>query len=140
MSTPGYSGKPLAEKLGLKHGMVAVVLHPPDDYRDLLKTDVPIMEEFDERRPNFIHLFATDRDVLESYLLDLFTKIESNGMLWVSWPKKTSKIWTSINENVVREICLPLGWVDVKVCAVTEIWSGLKLVIRREFRPSKTSN
>ncbi len=91
MTTPGYSGKPLAEKLGIKPGGVAVVLHPPADYRDFLQTDIPIVEGFDDRRPNFIHLFVTEREVLEMYLVDLFSRIEPDGMLWVSWPKNLPK-------------------------------------------------
>ena len=80
------------------------------------------------------HIFTTERDELERLLTDLRTLIDSAGFVWVSWPKRAAKVPTDITEDVIREICLPMGWVDVKVCAVDATWSGLKLMIREELR------
>lgn len=134
MTTVGYSGKPLAEKLGLKPGMSAAILNAPDDYAAILNTDVPYSENTDSHNLHFVQIFCLEKECLSQILQDLIKTIDRNGMVWVSWPKKSSKVPTDIDENVIREVCLPMGWVDVKVCAVTEIWSGLKLVIRKELR------
>ena len=82
-----------------------------------------------------VHVFATKRDALKKRLAALRTKIEPTGFVWVSWPKKAAKVDTDITEDTIREIALPLGFVDIKVCAVSEVWSGLKLVIRKTARP-----
>lgn len=131
---PGYSGKPLAEKLGLKPGMVAVALDAPNDYDDFLLSAVSVARRLGPDAPDFVHIFVTKCAKMEAFLVELFPIIKRDGMVWVSWPKKSSKVPTDIDENAIREICLPLGWVDVKVCAVTDVWSGLKLVIRKELR------
>lgn len=91
---------------------------------------------FDDTNPKFVHIFQTKREVLESQLKSLRNEISQNGMIWVSWPKKASKVETDITEDTIRELALPLDLVDIKVCAVDDIWSGLKLVIRKEFRKS----
>ena len=83
---------------------------------------------------DIVHVFSTRRAELERILVDCRSKMKPSAMIWASWPKKSAKVPTEITEDIVREIALPLGFVDVKVCAVTEIWSGLKLVVRRELR------
>jgi hypothetical protein len=81
-----------------------------------------------------VHIFTTQRAEMGRMLISLRTLIAPNGFVWVSWPKKASKVQTDITEDVIRTVCLPMGWVDVKVCAVNEIWSGLKLMIRKDMR------
>ncbi|MEM9999291.1 MAG: DUF3052 domain-containing protein [Pseudomonadota bacterium] len=132
----GYSGTPLGKKLGLKPDMVAVCLNAPDDYGARLGDDFrqPPSVEGLQGGEDFIHLFTTLRAELDDVARQAFATMNRDGMLWVSWPKKASKVPTEITEDVIREICLPIGLVDVKVCAVSEIWSGLKLVIRKELR------
>jgi hypothetical protein len=83
---------------------------------------------------DLVHVFTSERAVLEVELAALRAAIKPNGAVWVSWPKKASRVCTDITEDIIREVCLPLGFVDVKVCAVSDIWSGLKLVIRKELR------
>ncbi|MBI1334602.1 MAG: DUF3052 family protein [Armatimonadetes bacterium] len=134
MTAPGYSGKPLAEKLGLKPGMVAISIDAPDDYEQFLSSPVEIAQQIGDKAPNFVHIFVIERARMDALLSDLFSRIDRDGMVWVSWPKKSSKVPTDIDENIIRDVCLPMGWVDVKVCAVTDVWSGLKLVIRKELR------
>lgn len=134
----GYSGTPLAQKLGIKSGVTVVLINAPANYRKLLGHAANGVE-FTSRvtaNSNFIHLFASHRSELEKQLRCLRTKLADSGMLWVSWAKKSSGVATNITEDVIREIALPLGLVDVKVCAVDDIWSGLKLMIRRENRRS----
>jgi bifunctional DNA-binding transcriptional regulator/antitoxin component of YhaV-PrlF toxin-antitoxin module len=132
----GYSGTPLAKKLGIKEGYKVMFKNPPDNYKELLKP-LPDNLHIVSRLTNEIDLiqfFTKRRDELEKGLKLQITKIKQNGMIWVSWPKKSSKVKTDITEDVIREIALPMGLVDVKVCAVDETWSGLKLVIRKENR------
>ena len=114
--TSGYSGTPLAKKLSLKDGMRV--------WRDGMPA-API---------DAAHLFVTERTELETKLVHLLPLLDRAGFIWVSWPKRASKVPTDITEDVVREVALPMHLVDVKVCSVDDIWSGLKLVIRREHR------
>ena len=132
----GYSKTPLANKLGLKPGMRAVALNAPADYHDLLGqfAKETVWQDDLTASPHFIHVFADSRSYLEDMLPTALKAMDRNGMLWVSWPKKASKVPTDVVEDTIRALCLPLGLVDVKVCAVDEIWSGLKLVIRKELR------
>jgi hypothetical protein len=135
----GYSRTPLPQKLGIKPGMIVVAIDPPEDYRKLLDP-IPSGVNFATRpvgNTKFVHLFATRRSQLTNQLSILRRKIADDATLWVSWPKKSSGVATDITEDVIRAVALPLGFVDVKVCAVDEIWSGLKLMIRRENRKSK---
>lgn len=131
--TVGYSGTPLAKKLGFKPGTkVLVVGEVPKDYKALV---APLPERVTLARSGqpphtAVHVFVTKRSELEKYLRNLRTALAQDGYVWVSWPKKASKVPTNITEDVIREVCLPLGFVDVKVCAVSDVWSGLKLVIR----------
>ncbi len=136
MPTAGYSGKPLATKLGIKPGCKLYPRHAPDNYLELLGTlpaGVEILSQ-PSGRPDLVHLFVTAKTVLARELETYRDKIAENGMIWVSWPKKASKVPTDVTEDVIRELALPLGLVDVKVCAVDDVWSGLKLVIRRGER------
>jgi hypothetical protein len=134
VTTAGYSGKPLIDKLGLKPGMVAAILNAPDGYLQVLDSKVPLADSLTSQEFHFIQVFALEKEYLSQILQELIKTISRDGMVWISWPKKSSKVATDIDENVIREICLPMGWVDVKVCAVTDVWSGLKLVIRKELR------
>jgi hypothetical protein len=132
----GYSGTPLPQKLGIKSGMTMVVLGAPADYERLLGT-VPRNVAFSQRISNgmeFVHLFAPRRSELHRKLSTLRSKIADHGIIWVSWPKKASGVATDVTEDVIRAEALPLGFVDVKVCAVDETWSGLKLMVRRTNR------
>ena len=132
----GYSGTPLPQKLGIKPGLTVVAINPPANYRRLLG-QIPDSVTFSERLKSgssFVHLFTSRRSEIQKKMSILRDKISDNGAIWVSWPKKSSGISTDVTEDVIREIALPLGFVDIKVCAVDEIWSGLKLMIRRENR------
>jgi hypothetical protein len=133
----GYSGTPLAKKLGIKDGMRLTVLNPPEGYASWLKGLPPSarIEPKLSRPAAAVHLFATERRELARALPRLRAALEPDGFVWISWPKKASGLPTDVTEDVVREVALPLGFVDVKVCAVTDIWSGLKLVIRKSERP-----
>lgn len=132
----GYSGTPLAKKLGLKSGFNALVMNPPEGYFDWLEPQPDAIYWVQTWRSelDFVHVFSKQRSEHENTLAKALENIQKNGMVWLSWPKKASKVPTDMTENVVREIALPLGLVDVKVCAVNEVWSGLKLVIRKENR------
>jgi hypothetical protein len=134
--TAGYSGTPLAKKLGIKSACRVKTRNAPGDYLDLLAplpADVTISSRL--RHPIDIwHLFTKSRSELSSRLRAGLKEIHQEGMIWVSWPKKASGVPSEVTEDVVREIALPMGLVDVKVCAVDETWSGLKLVIRKENR------
>ena len=132
----GYSGTPLALKLGLKPGMRAWFQNVPDSVRAEIDRDAPPVERLDLPEPpvEFAHIFVTSCAVLDCELRMLLPLLEPAGMIWVSWPKKASKMATDITEDVIRAVALPLHLVDVKVCAVDQKWSGLKLVIRKEHR------
>lgn len=129
----GYSGKSLIQKLGLKDGDKGIVVNPPANYAKLTdgaaigqRAAVPAAGAFD-----FIHAFVPDAATLEHKLHKLEPRLADGGMLWVSWPKKTSKLFVDLTEDGIRKVCLPMGLVDVKVCAVDNDWSGLKLMRRR---------
>jgi hypothetical protein len=132
----GYSGTPLAKKLGIKAGSRVLPFGAPDDYAQLLD-GLPDDVRFAVRvspRVDIVHAFVTRRVDLQRRLSGLREKLRPDAAVWVSWPKKASRVPTDITEDTIREIALPLGYVDIKVCAVTEVWSGLKLVLRRELR------
>ncbi len=127
----GYSGTPLAKKLGIKAGDTLRVINSPADYRSLF-TDFPqgvINSDDSIGAKNIIHFFTKDASELVKLLPQLKTELIPNGMIWVSWPKKASKIVTDVDENLIRNSALAIGLVDVKVCAIDDVWSGLKLVI-----------
>ena len=128
---PGYSGTPLPKKLGIKDGFRVALLHASPDVKAeigdaLSKCHVVKLASGDL---DFIFLFAKTRGVLEGELLPAARALAPAGMLWVAWPKKSSGVATDLNENVVRQAGLSAGLVDIKVCAVTDVWSGLKFVI-----------
>jgi hypothetical protein len=132
----GYSGTPLAKKLGIKQGSCLYVAGAPRDYRQLLEP-MPAEVSYASRpgpRVDVAHVFVTEKGQLSKTLRVLRKKLNPGATLWVSWPKKTAKMATTVGEATVRSLALPLGFVDVKVCAVNEVWSGLKLVVRRELR------
>lgn len=130
----GYSGTPLIRKLGIKEGMQMRLVHAPDHYDDLVGPLPDSVKLTEEKGADFIHAFYVERSVFEAELPQLLAAVARDGLIWVSWPKKASKVPTSMTENVIREVALPTGLVDVKVCAVDDVWSGLKLVIRKELR------
>jgi hypothetical protein len=132
----GYSGTPLPKKLGITGTTHLAVLHGPSDYAPIVG-ELPAGAKIQSKLgagTNLVHLFVTEREVLASELARLRKVLHPDAAIWVSWPKKASKVPTTVTEDVIRELALPLGWVDVKVCAVTEVWSGLKLVVRKELR------
>ena len=134
--TSGYSGTPLAKKLGFKNGFSIAAVNAPDNYGQLLgPLDASIsIGHHVEPDVDMIHLFTNSRDELALELSKFKVQIKPHGTIWVSWYKKAAKLPTEITEDVIRDVALPLGLVDVKVCAVDDKWSGLKLVIRRENR------
>jgi hypothetical protein len=132
----GYSGTPLAKKLGIKSGFRVFADQAPADYLQLLEPlpdDVVFVEKL-ESDLDLIHVFTTSKKELAAKLNRYLKKIKPDGTIWVSWPKKAAKMATDLTEDVVRELALQTVLVDVKVCAVDDIWSGLKLVIRKEHR------
>jgi hypothetical protein len=136
MTPAGYSGTPLAKKLGIGVGERVLALQAPADYRRLLKP-LPEQVVFEKKlsaATGVVHLFATQAAELRRELPRLREQMPKDAALWVSWPKKAAKLPTDITENVIREVALPLGLVDIKVCAVSEVWSGLKLVLRKALR------
>jgi hypothetical protein len=132
----GYSGTPLAVKLGIKPGMKVVAIGAPSNYKALL-APLPVGVSFASKAAagaELIHAFVKTRSDLARLLATCRASLAQAGTLWISWPKKASGVATDLTEDVIRELALPLGFVDVKVCAVDETWSGLKLVVRRSER------
>lgn len=127
----GYSDKPLKEKLGLQEDMSTFFSHAPTEYFEALGQRHLTHRPDDDGVFDFIHAFFTDKAQLEASSHILVSKLAEDGMLWVSWPKKPSGVMTDITEQDLRDFLLPLGVVDTKVCAVTEVWSGLKFVWRK---------
>ena len=127
----GYSGTPLAKKLGIKAGSKLMLVNAPDHYLDLF-TDMPPDVYFaDDTLPgkDLIHFFSKSLEEYQVKLPELMKQIKRDGIIWISWPKKASKVITDITEDEIRTFALQIGLVDIKVCAVDEVWSGLKLVI-----------
>jgi hypothetical protein len=132
----GYSGTPLIKKLGIKAPLTLVAINAPSEYVSWLG-GLPDGVEIIAKpacRMAAAHVFVTRRDELAKTLVSFRDRLEPAGFVWVSWPKKASKVATDITEDVIREVALPLGFVDIKVCAVSDVWSGLKLVIRKTER------
>jgi hypothetical protein len=135
----GYSKRLLVEKLGIKAGQAVLLLNVPENYFETLGP-LPQNSTPGSLKPprggalDFIQFFTTQRAELEKHFPDLKKSLAPNGALWISWPKGSSKVSTDLNENIVREIGLKNHLVDVKVCAVDEVWSGLKFVYRRQDR------
>jgi hypothetical protein len=134
--TAGYSGTPLAQKLSLKDGLRTWWWAMPDSVRAEIERDGVAVQRLDMPEPpiDAAHIFVTKRAVLDCELRLLLPLLAPAGFVWVSWPKKAAKVPTDITEDIIREVALPLGLVDVKVCAVDATWSGLKLVIRKSAR------
>jgi hypothetical protein len=132
----GYSRKPLAEKLGIKPGTTVAVVGPPANYAELLGRLAPgaAIVRTPPGNAAFVHLFVRSRTDLGEQLVKYRKSMAKHGVIWVSWPKKASQVPTDVTEDTVRALALPLGLVDVKVCAVDETWSALKLVIRKSER------
>ncbi|MBT33590.1 MAG: DUF3052 domain-containing protein [Thalassobius sp.] len=128
----GYSGKPLYQKLGIKDTFNCAFISAPENYSNLL--ECPFVPSSSKAPFDFIHVFSKERVLLEKHIQETLAVLKQDGMIWISWPKKASKVKTDITEDVIREIILPIGLVDIKVCSVSEIWSGLKVVIRKENR------
>lgn len=132
----GYSGTPLADKLGIKAGMSVCASNVPGDYRamvDPMPHDVTLVSRA-TRGTDLVHVFVSRAAELDAALKRYRRALAPTAVVWVSWPKKSAKVPTDITEDTVRAIALPLGFVDVKVCAVDATWSGLKLVVRKELR------
>lgn len=132
----GYSGTPLAKKLGLRAGDTVCVLNAPANFRKLL-APLPDGVSFSAKIAkdcNVVHLFAIERVVLARALGTCRRTLAPDAVVWVSWPKKASGVPAGITEDIIRTVALPLGFVDIKVCAIDETWSGLKLVVRKELR------
>ena len=137
--TSGYSGTPLIKKLGLKDGMHALLVGVPETLSEI--SGFPGFTGVEREMPrspgrvfDYIHVFETDRGRLDASVAGIRASLKQNGMLWISWPKKASKVPTTITEDVLRTVLLPTGLVDVKVAAVDETWSGLKFMFRKEIR------
>jgi hypothetical protein len=132
----GYSGTPLAQKLGIKSGSRVRAINPPANYRALLAplpADVKFVSST-TATTDVVHLFTAKRAELAAALPKALKVLKPDATIWVSWPKKAAKVPTDITEDTIRAVALPLGLVDVKVCAVDETWSGLKLVVRKALR------
>ena len=132
----GYSGTPLAKKLGLREGSCVVAFNAPPNYAALLQP-LPGGVSFGDvvsDTTDIVHAFCMRKSELQARLGAWRTQIRPDAIVWVSWPKKAAKLPTDITEDTIRTVALPLGLVDVKVCAVDDVWSGLKLVIRKELR------
>ena len=129
-ASAGYSGTPLAKKLGIKPGATLFLDGAPRDY----PSDEANVVRTLNTRVDLIHVFTKSAGALDAKLRKFRDRMRDDAVVWVSWPKKASKVPTDITEDMIREIALPLGFVDIKVCAVDDVWSGLKLMIRRELR------
>jgi len=132
----GYSGTPLAKKLGLKPGDLVSLLDAPAGIRKVIEPLPPgvrFVTRF-EKSAQIVHVFATRKAELAKVLATCRKSLAPDASIWVSWPKKAAKVETDITEDVIRAVALPMGLVDIKVCAVDETWSGLKLMLRKELR------
>jgi hypothetical protein len=139
VSPAGYSGTPLPEKLGIKPGMRVALLHAPDQMEQtlgVLPEGVQLQHGLRRRQgTDLIVAFVMERDHLARNIGWLVSELPADGAIWVAWPKRASGVTTDMSEGVIRDVALPIGWVDVKVCAIDATWSGLKLVLRKELRP-----
>jgi hypothetical protein len=134
VSTAGYSGTPLVKKLGIKPADRMVWLDAPDHFEQLLGDHDAEVKASLRGGAEVVVCFVTERRVLAKRVGPLMRAIAPAGMAWIAWPKKSSAVPTDITEDTIRDVALPIGLVDVKVCAIDETWSGLKLVIRKELR------
>ena len=136
MASAGYSGTPLAKKLGMAAGARVALLAAPAEYAQWVAPlpDGVLFATRATSTSDIVHLFVTRASDLAKQLAALRKTLRTDAVLWVSWPKKAAKVDTDVTEDTIRAQALPLGFVDVKVCAVSEVWSGLKLVVRKELR------
>jgi len=135
-STAGYSGTPLAKKLGVKDASHVLLLSAPENYEQLLDP-LPAGVVFENQvspSVDIAQIFVSQKEDLAKHLKALRKRLRPDAQLWISWPKKSAKVASTVTEDTIREVALPLGFVDVKVCAINEVWSGLKLVVRKELR------
>lgn len=132
----GYSGKPLYQKLGIKQDSFVRLVNVPEPYLNWLEAPFSLKSPGEDEKADVLHIFSDSRELLADCLQSGVSEIQQNGMIWVSWPKKASKVPTDVTEDTIRELAFPLDLVDVKVCSVSDVWSGLKLVIRKEKRKS----
>ena len=135
----GYSGTPLARKLGIKEGGRVFAAGAPREYLEMVAPvpeGVRMVPRIDGET-DILHVFSTSREELTQALRTFLETMRQDAAIWVSWPKKSSKVPTDITEDIIRDAALPMGLVDVKVCAVDDVWSGLKLVIRKGNRKSE---
>ncbi len=135
-SSIGYSGTPLAKKLGIKEVSRVLLIDAPPEFIDWL-TPLPQGVIFDDTLNtdlDIVIVFALRKTMLAQHLSRYRKAIRANAMIWTCWPKKSSGVASDISEDIIREIALPIGLVDIKVCAISAVWSGLKLVIRKELR------
>jgi hypothetical protein len=132
----GYSGTPLAKKLGYRDGNRVFLVRAPKNYRALVDPLPPgvLFEKAIGANTDLVHVFVTEKAALGKFLKSARQTLKPDASVWVSWPKKSSKVPTTITEDTIRELALPLGFVDIKVCAVDDTWSGLKLVVRKKLR------
>jgi len=128
-----YSKTPLIKKLGYKAGMRVHLINEPIEYLSWVRP-LPSLDFVAAPPYDFVHLFVNEIAVLEELSLRLRKEIAQNGMIWISWHKRASKLKSEITEDIIRDTILPMGLVDIKVCSVTDVWSGLKVVIRKELR------
>ena len=130
----GYSGTSQAKKLGIKEGFKMLLVNEPDYYYTLFEDLPENISEVKHGKADFIHFFTKDNNELETKFPQLKKRMKINSMIWISWPKKASKIHTTVDESLVRKTGLGIGLVDIKICAVDETWSGLKFVYRLKDR------
>jgi len=127
----GYSQTPLIKKLGIKENMKVQLINAPEAYMDFLETDISRQLVAKTTTAELVHIFAFSKKDLASNFTQTIKQAKEGLIIWISWYKKSSGMQTDITEDVIREIVLPTGWVDIKVCAVSDLWSGLKIVKRK---------
>ena len=127
----GYSGKPLFQKLGLKPGMHCLVIGAPDHYDSLVQDATGVVFVRAPGPADLVHLFCRNLGDLKQHIDAALSYAAPGGMVWLSWPKKSSALFRDLTEDDLRRVILPTGWVDVKVCAVDQDWSGLKFLRRK---------
>lgn len=133
MLTSGYSGTPLLKKLGIQPEMKLVLVNEPGDYFLMLGKNLR-SQLITGGTPDLVHIFAVEREELEKEFAAVLKMAAPTTVIWISWYKKTSRMKTNITEDIIRLIVLPTGWVDIKVCAINDLWSGLKIVKRISLR------
>ena len=130
----GYSKTSLAKKLGIKPDSIVLTVSTPDNYHELVSDTGATFTTRLSKNISLVHLFTTSKTELAKSLKTYREKLAPDAVVWVSWPKKSAKVPTDITEGTIRDVALPMGWVDIKVCAIDDVWSGLKLVVRKTLR------